>query len=52
MPWPLTDEQRMIQLLVREFTRREIEPVAAENDRHGRFPAGILAKMAELGLMA
>ncbi len=51
MPWPLTEEQRMIQLMVREFTRREIEPVAAENDRLGRFPAGILDKMAELGLM-
>jgi len=51
MPWPLTDEQRMIQLMVREFTRKEIEPKAAENDRQGRFPKEILAKMAELGLM-
>ncbi len=51
MAWPITDEQRMIQLMVREFTRKEIEPVAAENDRQGRFPAGILEKMAELGLM-
>jgi alkylation response protein AidB-like acyl-CoA dehydrogenase len=51
MPWPLTDEQRMVQLMVREFSRREIEPEAAENDRQGRFPSAILAKMAELGLM-
>jgi alkylation response protein AidB-like acyl-CoA dehydrogenase len=51
MPWPLTDEQRMIQLMVREFTRKEIEPNAAENDRLGRFPTEILGKMAELGLM-
>ena len=51
MSWPITDEQRMIQLMVREFSRREIEPVAAENDRQGRFPAGILEKMSELGLM-
>ncbi len=51
MPWPLTEEQRMIQLMVREFARKEIEPEAADNDREGRFPAGILAKMAELGLM-
>jgi alkylation response protein AidB-like acyl-CoA dehydrogenase len=51
MPWPLTDEQRMIQLMVREFTRKEIEPVAADNDREGRFPVEILAKMSELGLM-
>ena len=51
MPWPVTEEQRMIQLMVREFTRKEIEPQAAENDREGRFPAAILAKMGELGLM-
>jgi alkylation response protein AidB-like acyl-CoA dehydrogenase len=51
MSWPLTDEQRMVQLMVREFSRREIEPEAAENDRRGRFPTEILAKMAELGLM-
>ena len=51
MPWPLTDDQRMIQLMVRDFTRKEIEPKAAQNDRLGRFPTEILAKMAELGLM-
>ena len=51
MPWPLTEEQRMIQLMVREFTRKEIEPEAAENDRQGRFPKDILAQMGELGLM-
>ena len=51
MSWPITDEQRMIQLMVREFSRREIEPVAAENDRKGQFPEGIIEKLAELGLM-
>lgn len=51
MAWPLTEEQKMIQLMVRDFARREIEPVAAELDRNGRFPADILEKMAELGLM-
>jgi alkylation response protein AidB-like acyl-CoA dehydrogenase len=51
MPWPLTDEQRMIQLMVRDFVRKEIEPYAADNDRQGRFPTEILSKMGELGLM-
>ncbi len=51
MSWPLTDEQRMIQLMVREFARKEIEPRAAEHDRAGRFPSELLAKMADLGLM-
>lgn len=41
----------MIQLMVREFARNEIEPVAAENDRKGRFPAEIIKQMGELGLM-
>ena len=38
MSWPLTEEQRMIQLMVRDFARREIEPHAAEWDRKGSFP--------------
>jgi alkylation response protein AidB-like acyl-CoA dehydrogenase len=41
----------MIQLMVREFARREIEPQAAALDREGRFPSEILAKMGGLGLM-
>ena len=37
--------------MVHEFARKEIEPHAAEYDRHGRFPADVLAKMGKLGLM-
>lgn len=51
MSWHLNEEQRMIQMMAREFARREIEPQAAENDRTGRFPKEIVAKMGELGLM-
>jgi len=51
MSWHLTEEQRMIQMMAREFARREIEPQAAENDRTGRFPKEVVAKMGELGLM-
>jgi len=29
MAIPLTDEQHMIQLMARDFARKEIEPVAA-----------------------
>ncbi len=47
----LNEEQRMIQMMAREFARREIEPQAAENDRTGRFPKETVAKMGELGLM-
>lgn len=51
MSIPLTEEQHMVQLMVRDFARKEIEPVAAENDRKGAFPAAILKKMGGLGLM-
>lgn len=51
MPWRLTEEQQMIRLMVREFTRSRIEPFAAEWDRDGRFPLDVLRKMGELGFM-
>src|ERR671935_2150953 len=47
----LTEEQREIQTLAREFARAEIEPHAAEWDREHHFPRELLAKLAELGLM-
>lgn len=47
----LTDEQKMIQKMVREFAEKEIEPVAAELDQKERYPSDILKKMASLGLL-
>jgi alkylation response protein AidB-like acyl-CoA dehydrogenase len=47
----LTDDQREIQALTREFAQAEIEPKAAEWDREHRFPRELFAKLAELGLM-
>ncbi len=51
MAFQLTNEQHMIQLMVRDFARKEIEPVASRLDREGSFPWEILRKMAALGLM-
>jgi alkylation response protein AidB-like acyl-CoA dehydrogenase len=51
MLFSLTDEQLMIQSMVREFARKVIAATAAERDRTKEFPAGNLKKMAELGLM-
>ena len=51
MLFRLTDEQLMIQSLVREFARREIAPTAAERDRSKVFPADNLKKMAAIGLL-
>ena len=51
MSYRLTDEQLMIQTMVREFSRKVIAIGAAERDRTKAFPAENLKKMAELGLM-
>jgi len=47
----LTNEQREIQALARDFAQAEIEPHAAHWDREHRFPAELYPKLAELGLM-
>lgn len=47
----LTDEQLMIQSMVREFARKEIAATAAERDKTKEFPIENLKKMGELGLM-
>ena len=51
MNFDLTDEQRDIQRLVRDFAQNEVRPVAEELDREKRFPYEIVAQMAELGWM-
>jgi alkylation response protein AidB-like acyl-CoA dehydrogenase len=47
----LTDDQREIQALARDFARDEIEPHAAAWDREHTFPRELYGKLAELGLM-
>jgi butyryl-CoA dehydrogenase len=51
MDLELTEEQILIRDTTRDFAAREITPKAAELDKSGRWPAEILARMAELGLM-
>ncbi|MGH2449444.1 MAG: acyl-CoA dehydrogenase [Chloroflexota bacterium] len=51
MDLSLSDEQRDILGLVREFAVNEVEPQAAEIDRTARFPTDLVRKMAEMGLM-
>jgi alkylation response protein AidB-like acyl-CoA dehydrogenase len=46
----LTPEQDALRGLAHEFAERELRPVAADCDRTGDFPAGLLAKAARLGL--
>jgi acyl-CoA dehydrogenase len=47
----LSDEQRALRELAREFARKEIRPVAAEYDEHSQHPADVIAKAHEVGLM-
>lgn len=51
MGFPLTEEQKMVQQMVREFARNRLEPEAARMDREEIFPAEQLKAMGELGLM-
>jgi len=51
MDFDLSDEQKAIQSLCREFARGEVAPHAEAMDREARFPYEIVAKMAELGLL-
>jgi acyl-CoA dehydrogenase len=47
----LTDEQKELRALAREFATKEIRPVAAEYDVHMRHPADVIAKAHEVGLV-
>ncbi len=51
MDLSLSEEQRALQELAREFARNEIEPVAAEHDRTGEFAMDVYRKAFEIGLM-
>ena len=46
----LTEDQRMIQSMVRDFARAEVAPIAAEIDENHRFPVETWKKIVELGL--
>ena len=51
MDFALTQDQKMVRDMVREFAVNELEPVAAEIDESREFPTATLRKMAGLGLM-
>ncbi len=51
MSFQLTEEQKMVRLLARDFARKELEQVAAKRDKEEIFPLDVVKKMGELGLM-
>ena len=52
MNFELTDAQRLIREMVREFAEKEIRPRAAEIDRTDEFPWDLWKRMAEQGILA
>ena len=52
MNFDLSDEQREIRQVVREFARDVVAPRAAGYDESGEFPYDLVAGMARLGLFA
>lgn len=51
MNFQLTREQELVRQMVREFTKNEVKPIAAEIDETERFPMETVEKMAKLGMM-
>jgi len=47
----LSDEQRALRDLAREFATKEIRPVAADYDERSQHPGDVIAKAHEVGLM-
>jgi alkylation response protein AidB-like acyl-CoA dehydrogenase len=51
MDFELSDDQREIQALARDFAQAEIDPHAADWDRAHGFPRELIPKLAEVGFM-
>lgn len=51
MDFDLTQEHRLLQQSVRKFCAREIEPIAQEIDRDGRFPMEAYKKAGQEGFI-
>ncbi|MGI6719154.1 MAG: acyl-CoA dehydrogenase [Bacteroidales bacterium] len=51
MDFELTKTEKLFRQMVRDFTEREVQPLAAEIDEEERFPQETVEKMAKIGLM-
>ncbi|MFC2022330.1 acyl-CoA dehydrogenase [Chloroflexota bacterium] len=50
MDFSLSEEQKMLKTMVRDFAEKELEPIAAQIDEEASFPAEYIKKIVELGL--
>ncbi|MFC1996357.1 acyl-CoA dehydrogenase family protein [Chloroflexota bacterium] len=51
MDFSLSEEHRMVQLMVRDFAQKEVAPVIKEYDRKGEPVPFVLPRMGELGIL-
>ena len=50
MDFQLTEEQKMFQTTVRDFAKKEIEPIAERIDTNEEYPWDNIKKLAQLGI--
>ncbi|WP_202080665.1 acyl-CoA dehydrogenase family protein [Caldalkalibacillus salinus] len=51
MQFELTQDQRMVQKMIREFAEEEVAPGAEQRDKTKTFPREIFRKLGDLGLL-
>lgn len=51
MDMQFTEEQQMMQKMVRDFAKKEVAPAIERMEKEDRFPHEVIQKMGELGLM-
>jgi butyryl-CoA dehydrogenase len=51
MDFDLTEEQRMVQEMVRAFVEKEVKPVAPRMDHDSVYPSELVKKLGKIGLM-
>ncbi len=51
MNFNLTEDQIILQKSVKDFTKHDIEPIAAQIDLEGRLPNDLIQKLTRLGLL-
>jgi alkylation response protein AidB-like acyl-CoA dehydrogenase len=47
----LTEEQKMLRELTRDFVNKEIKPIAAKIDADEKIPRELIDKMGEIGFL-
>jgi butyryl-CoA dehydrogenase len=51
MDFGLSEEQKQLQEMFRDFAREQVKPLAAEIDEQERYPKETIPKMAEIGML-